>query len=171
MSSGTAPYLDRSEAIALSRSGWAWDARLVDFDNDGTPEALQALGFVRGSVNRWPELHKIAMGNDELLSRPAAWHNFIPGDDLSGHTHNPFSVRAADGQYYVVATEMGMGESHISRGIAIPDVDGDGRLDYAVANQWEDSWFYRNRSPYAGSFLGLHIRRGKVSVIGATATV
>jgi hypothetical protein len=171
MRDGIAPYVDRSEDLGLSRSGWSWDARLADFDNDGIPEALQAVGFVRGTVNRWPELHEIAMGNDELLSKPSVWHHFTPGDDLSGHMHNPFYVRASDGRYYDVAHEMGMDESHVSRGIAIADVDGDGRLDYAVANQWEDSWFYRNSSPYAGAFLGLRIRRGRVPVIGATATV
>jgi enediyne biosynthesis protein E4 len=171
MRNGVAPYVDRSEDLGVSRSGWGWDARLADFDNDGVPEALQAVGFLRGGVNRWPELHEIAMGNDELLAKPSAWHHFIPGDDLSGHMHNPFYVRAADGRYYDVAAEMGMDESHVSRGIAIADVDGDGRLDYAVANQWEDSWFYHNRSPQAGEFLGLRIRRGNVPVIGATAAV
>jgi hypothetical protein len=85
--------------------------------------------------------------------------------------HNPFYVRASDGRYYDVAHEMGMDESHVSRGIAIADVDGDGRLDYAVANQWENSFFYRNRSPHVGAFLGLRIRRGPVAVIGASATV
>ena len=169
MQSGIAPYVDRSESLGVSRSGWGWDARLADFDNDGIPEAVQAVGFLSGAENRWPELHEIAMGNDELLKKPGAWHNFSPGDDLSGHLHNPFYVRASDGRYYDVAREMGMDESHISRGIAIADVDGDGRLDFAVANQWEDCYFYRNRSPHAGVFLGLRVRRGKVPVIGATA--
>ena len=44
--------------------------------------------------------------------------------------------------------------SHVSRGIAIADVDGDGRLDFAVANQWEPSFFFRNVSPRRGSFAG-----------------
>jgi hypothetical protein len=172
MRQGIAPYVDRSEDLGVSRSGWGWDARLADFNNDGVLEALQAVGFIRGSVNRWPELHEIAMGNDELLSKPGSWHRFEPGDDLSGHQHDPFYVRASDGRYYDVAVEMGMGESHISRGIAIADVDGDGRLDYALANQWEDSLFFHNVSPSPGAFLGLRVRRGNgVAAIGATATV
>jgi len=172
MRRGIAPYADQSETLGLSRSGWGWDARLADFDNDGMAEALQAIGFVRGEVNRWPELHEIAMGNDELLSTPGSWHHFVPGDDLSGHMHNPFYVRATDGRYYDVAREMGMDEPHISRGIAVADVDGDGRLDYAVANQWEDSLFFRNASPRPGSFLGLRVRHANgTPVIGAAATV
>lgn len=171
MRQGIAPYVDRGEELGVSRSGWGWDGRIADFDNDGVPEILQAVGFLRGSVNRWPELHEIAMGNDELLSSPGSWHHFEPGDDLSGHQHNVFYVRASGGRYYDIAREIGIDQPHVSRGIAIADVDGDGRLDYAVANQWEDSWFYRNRSPQAGAFLGLRIRRGKVPVIGAAAAV
>jgi hypothetical protein len=46
----------------------------------------------------------------------------------------------------------------LTRGIATADVDGDGRLDYAVANQWGTSYFYRNESYNPGAFLGLRLR-------------
>lgn len=155
---GVAPYVDRSEPLGLSRSGWGWDARLGDFDNDGVLEALQATGFVRGNVNRWPELHELAMGNDELLRDPRSWPRFQPGDDLSGHDRNPFFVRNKSGRYVDVAGEIGLENRQVSRGIATADADGDGDLDLAVANQWDISQFYMNESPDPGAFLGLHLR-------------
>ena len=173
MKQGIAPYVDRGEAMGISRSGWGWDARLVDLDNDGVPVKrcrLSDFFAVRRTVGR--ELHEVAMGNDALLSKSASWHRFEPGDDLSGHQHNPFYVRASDGRYYDVSPEMGMDQSHISRGIAIADVDGDGRLDYAVANQWEDSIYFHNVSPHPGAFLGLRIQWANgTPVIGAAASV
>jgi hypothetical protein len=177
---GVAPYRDRGEELGLARSGWSWDARFADFDNDGVPEAVQAVGFVRGSVNRWPELHEQAMGNDFHFSDPRAWHHVRPGDDLSGHLHNPFFVRGKDGRYEDVSALLGLGDSHVSRGIAVADVDGDGDLDYAVANQFETSYFYRNDSPRTGAALQLDLRLpagggdgGGASrpAIGAAATV
>jgi len=156
MKKGIAPYVDRSEPLGLSRSGWAWDTRMGDFDNDGVLEIVQATGFVKGAVNRWPELHEVALGNDDLLRNPRSWHRFRPGDDLSGHQHTAFFVRASDGRYYDLAVEVGLGDPQVSRGIATADVDGDGNLDFAVANQWETSYFYRNESPKA-DFLGLHL--------------
>ncbi len=157
MKNGRAPYVDASEQLGLSRSGWGWEARLADFDNDGVLEALQATGFVQGDHNRWPELHEVAMGNDQLLSGASHWHYFRPGDDLSGHDHNPFFVRASSGRFYDVAPLIGMGDPQISRGIATADVDGDGNLDFAVANQWQPSRFFHNERPHAGSYLGLKL--------------
>lgn len=158
MRRGIAPYVDRSEPLGLARSGWAWESRLADLNNDGMLEALQAVGFLAGSVNRWPELQELAMGNDQLLANPQSWPRIGPGDDLSGHQHNAFFTRAADGRYYDISRELGLDRPQVSRGIALADVDGDGRLDYAVANQWATSRFYHNRCPCPGTFLGLHLR-------------
>lgn len=159
MRRGIAPYANASERLGLSRGGWAWDAKLDDFDNDGVLEAIQASGFVRGAVRKWAELQELATGNDQVLHDPRAWPRFDAGTDLSGHDHNPFFVRHADGRYYDVSQEVGFDEESTSRGIAIADVDGDGRLDVAVANQWAPSTFFANRAPNAGAFLGLRLLR------------
>lgn len=159
MRRGSAPYVDGSEELGLSRGGWAWDIKLGDFDNDGTLELLQATGFLKGTISRWPELHELAMCNDQLLQNPAVWPRFRPGDDcLSCKDHDPFFVRGTDNRYHDVATELGLDETQISRGIATADVDGDGRLDFAVANQWETSYFYHNESEGVGEFIGLRLR-------------
>jgi hypothetical protein len=157
MKKGVAPFVDRSEELGLARSGWGWDARLADFDNDGVPEAVQATGFVRGNTDRWPELQEVAMTNDQLQGSLRIWPRFQPGDDLSGHGHDPFFVRAADGRYYDLSADLNLDQPQITRGVAVADVDGDGRLDFALANQWMSSYLYLNRSRRAGSFLGLNL--------------
>jgi hypothetical protein len=157
MKRGVAPYVDRSEPLGVSRSGWGWDLKLADLDNDGTLELLQATGFVRGTVNRWPELQELATANDDLLADVRSWPRFAPGDDLSGHQHVPFYVRSGE-RFADVSHELGLDQPRVTRGIAIADVDGDGDLDYAVAEQWGTSTFHRNECPACGSFLGLHLR-------------
>jgi len=157
MAQGLAPYEDASEALGLARSSWAWESRLADFNNDGSLEAIQATGFMKGEVNRWAELQELGLGNDELTHYPAAWSNFQLGDDLNGHVHNPFYVRSASGRFYDLALELGIDQLQVTRGIATADVDGDGDLDFAVANQWETSFFYRNDCPNCANFLGLHL--------------
>jgi hypothetical protein len=158
MRNGVAPFIDQSEALGLSRSGWGWDVKLGDFNNDGILEIVQATGFVSGEINCWPELHELAMGNDQLLESPSVWFQIDGRCGLSDRDRNPFFVRAHDGRYYDISAELGLDKTEISRGIAIADVDADGRLDFAVANQYEASSLYRNESVSSGGVLGLNLR-------------
>jgi len=157
LKAGVAPFTDESEPLGVSRSGWSWDCRLDDFDNDGVLEAVQATGFLRGNQSRWPQLQELAMGNDDLLERPGVWPRFQEGDDLSGHQLNAFFVRDARGRFHDIAASVGLDEQQVARGLATADVDGDGDLDLAVANQWAPSSFYRNDAPKSLAFLGLHL--------------
>ncbi len=156
---GIAPYVDRGERLGVSRSGWAWDARLADFDNDGALEAVQATGFIKGDVNRWPQLHELALGNDQLLRHPPVWLAVGDGDDLSGHEPNPFFTRDARGRFVDIAHELGLAAPRVSRALATGDADGDGDLDLVVGNQWDASYFYRNDAPAPGAFLALRLLR------------
>ncbi len=144
---GRLPYDERSEELGMARSGWCWDIKAGDFDNSGTDELMQATGFLKGDRDRWAVLQELAMTNDELLQYPQAWPKFGPGDDVSGHEHNPLWVRGPGGRYADVAAAAGIGGAQVSRGLAFGDVDGDGRLDALVANQWSDSVLLRNTSP------------------------
>jgi hypothetical protein len=172
MKHGIAPYVHASEKLGLARSGFSWDARLDDFDNDGVLEAMQACGFIKGTVNRWPELQSLGTSNDQIVNDPRLWPSFEPGADLSGHDPDAFFARAADGRYYDVAPGLGLAEPMLTRGIATADVDGDGRLDFVTANQWGPSYLFRNQSPGAGAFLMLRLIRANGSpAIGAMARV
>ncbi|MEU1391961.1 MULTISPECIES: CRTAC1 family protein [unclassified Nonomuraea] len=175
---GVAPYQDRSEELGLSRSGWAWDIKTGDFTNSGEQQILQAVGFIKGETNRWPQLQELAMTNDSLLREPIAWPDFGPGDDLSGAAHNRFFVRTPQGRYTDLSPMLDLEQETPSRSFALADTDADGRLDFAVANQWGRSTFYRNAGP-VGDHVGLRLRvpapagrdRALTPAIGARVTV
>ena len=164
-------YKQASEDLNLSRSGWAWDARLADFNNDGQLEALQATGFLKGKTNRWPELQALGTGNDQMMHDARNWPSFKPGDDINGHEANAFFARAQDGRFYNINREVGLFEPTVSRGIAVADVDGDGDLDFAIANQFEPSFFYRNDANNRNESLSLHLTEGpkNLTAVGAVA--
>jgi hypothetical protein len=154
---GRFPYDERSEDLGLARSGWAWDIKAGDFDNSGADQFMQATGFLKGHTDRWPLLQELALGNDQLLRYPQVWPRFEVGDDLSGHQTNPFYVRSASGRYADLAGVLGIGDPWNTRALAFGDIDGDGRLDALVANQWEDSVLLRNISPSRGKGIDLQL--------------
>jgi hypothetical protein len=156
LETGIAPYVNKSESLGLSRTGWAWDAKLDDFDNDGRLEAVQATGFIRGRNNNWPEIQELGTANDVLISRVDTWPRIQAGADLAGHDQNPFFVQVGD-HFVDISKQIGFGEDYVSRGIAIADVDLDGRLDMVVSNMWGPATYYHNESPRSGAFLGLHL--------------
>lgn len=171
---GVAPYRDESGPRGTSISGWAWDIKFADLENSGSPALLQAIGFVKGERNRWPELQELAMGNDELLKNPGAWPRFGPGDGLSGDDHDRIFRQDRAGTFRDISRELGLPSGTVSRGIATADVYGDGQLAVAIARQWMPSVFLRNVSPDAGRSVVLDLRlAGKLggdrAAIGASA--
>ncbi|MGC1212600.1 MAG: CRTAC1 family protein [Micromonospora sp.] len=156
---GVAPFSDRSAPLGLAWSGWGWDVKLADFDNSGNLVVAQTTGFVKGDVNRWPQLQELAMSNDQLLSNPRWWPHVVAGDDIGGSQRLHFFARGAGGRYTDLAPELGLDVPVPTRGIAVGDTDGDGRLDFAVARQWDEPVFYHNESPSPGAFLGLRLIR------------
>lgn len=156
---GDAPYEDRSAPLGLAWSGWGWDTKLADFDNDGELEVVQTTGFIKGRVNRWPQLQEMASTNDALISNPDWWPHIREGDDVGGNQTLAFFGKDDDGRYVNVSGPLGLAVPVPTRGIATGDADGDGRLDFAVARQFDEPIFYQNQSPSTGGFLGLRLTR------------
>jgi hypothetical protein len=171
MKSGIAPYVDKAEDLGVSVSEWGWDTKLADFNNDGVLEAVQATGFIKGKKGRWVVAAEFVTGNDLLSHKPSLWPVISPEHDISGHAPNAFYSRSPGGIFYDITDEVGLGGPHNTRGFAPADVDGDGDLDLAMANQLEPSFFYRNDAPKAGKFLALHVLQPLSSAVRAQTAV
>ncbi|GAA0899608.1 CRTAC1 family protein [Pseudonocardia zijingensis] len=158
MADGVAPFEEAGDPLGLARTGWAWDAKFGDFDNDGVSELLQTTGFVKGEVNLWPQLQEMALANDELAHDVRFWPRFADGVDISGAQPNAFFVRAADGRWVDAAADVGLADREPARGVSTGDVDGDGNLDVAIAKQWAESHLLRNRCLSCGESITLDLR-------------
>lgn len=159
LSRGYAPFSQEAEQLGLAWGGWGWDMKMGDFLNDGNLDVIETDGFIQGTVNRWPWLQELAMENDDLLSNPANWPNMQPGDDIAGHQTLDFFARDSSGGYVNISRQLGLAVPVPTRGVALADTRGDGRLDFAVARQWAAPAFYANNSADLGNYLGLNLYR------------
>ncbi|GII88962.1 RNA-binding protein [Sphaerisporangium siamense] len=166
---GVAPWKDESGPAGTAWSGWGWDVKIEDFNNGGELQIAQATGFVKGQTDRWPQLQELATANDEMLQNPFWWPNATAGDDIGGNQTLHFFVKGPSGRYVDLAKELGLAIPVPTRGIATGDADGDGRLDFAVARQWEAPVFYQNQSPDAGAFVGLRLTHETSAAKGKAA--
>ncbi|MEO3854931.1 CRTAC1 family protein [Acrocarpospora sp. B8E8] len=176
LNAGHAPWEDLSAPLGLAWSGWGWDLKIADFNNSGDLAIAQTTGFVKGEVNRWPLLQELATANDQVLQYPVWWPNVRAGDDVGGSQTFAFYAKRADGTYSNVAGELGLAIPVPTRGVATGDADGDGRLDMAIARQWDEPVFYANASTTKGGFLGLRLTHEGTAgpgspVVGAQVTL
>lgn len=155
---GVPTFRPGAETLGLTRTAFAWDNKVGDLDNDGQVELLQATGFVRGGVNRWPEIQELALANEATTADPRAWPD-LTGADISGAAPRVVMTATQDGKYTNIAEISGLDDAGLMRGIALADVDGDGDLDWIEGNQWADSRLVRNDHAGGGAFTGLRILR------------
>jgi hypothetical protein len=169
---GGAPFEDRSAPLGIAWSGWGWDIKMADLNNSGAVEVVQSTGFVKGKTNRWAQLQEMAATNDEIVSDPEWWPHVREGDDIAGSQPLAFFAKSPSGRYVNLSQALGLAVPVPTRGVAIGDADGDGRLDFAVARQWDEPIFYHNDAPEPGAFLGLrltHERDPQLAPVGEVA--
>jgi enediyne biosynthesis protein E4 len=154
-----APFTQEAREHGVAWTGWGWDTKMADFRNDGDLAILQADGFVKGKIDRWPWLQEMAMTNDDLLSNPRMWPNVQPGDDLAGDDVLAFYAKTPSGTYANITKELGLAVPTPTRAIATGDTTGSGLLDFAVARQWGPPAFYANQAPRPGNYLDLRLYR------------
>jgi enediyne biosynthesis protein E4 len=157
LEAGNAPFEDRSAPLGMAWSGWGWDVKMADLNNNGNLEVVQTTGFVKGRVNRWAQLQEMATTNDDLVANPEMWPHVRAGDDIGGDQPLAFFAKSDSGRYVNLSARLGLNVPVPTRGVALGDATGDGRLDFAVARQWDEPMFYRNDTDNAGASLGLRL--------------
>ncbi len=109
------------------RPSTGWHVAFGDVQNDGRDDIFIA----KGNVEQMP---------DSAMDDP-----------------NNLLVQAGDGQFHEAGAEAGIASLHRSRGAALVDLDGDGRLDLAVVNRRAPLQVWRNVTPDTGHWLALSL--------------
>jgi enediyne biosynthesis protein E4 len=120
-------YAHRPHVGDDGRPSTGWHAEFGDIDNDGRLD----LFLAKGNVDQMPS-------------------NAI-------HDPNNLLMQAGDGTFREVAVEAGIATGERSRGAALADFDGDGRLDIVVVNRRAPLEVWQNTTP-AGNWASVELR-------------
>lgn len=142
-----ATYTSGLAGITLLHSGWG--VRFLDYDNDGWKDLLIAQGHVMDTIH---------------LDDPSLHYREAPA--LLRNTRGKFTnVSKASGAVF--------SQRWAGRGLAIGDIDNDGKLDAVITTNDGPAYILRNETPSSNHFLTLKLVGCKSNRdgIGASVTV
>ncbi|MDQ3585267.1 MAG: CRTAC1 family protein [Acidobacteriota bacterium] len=120
-----------------------WGATFLDFDNDGWKDVLVANGHVYPSVDQY-------QWGTSWAQQPLLFRNIPNPRDMKDATDRIFErVGAAPGS--------GLASAWPARGMAVGDLDGDGRLDAVLNNIDAAPTVLRNVTDTKNHWLGLRL--------------
>ncbi|UWR24154.1 CRTAC1 family protein [Sulfitobacter sp. S190] len=136
-------YAQRPHVGGDGRPSTGWHAEFGDIDNDGRAD----LFIAKGNVDQMPGM-ATRDPNNLLMQRP-------------------------DGTFNEASADAGVASTARSRGGALVDFDGDGRLDLLVSNRRAPLELYRNETADTGHWLRIVLRQqgGNRDAIGAIVTL
>jgi hypothetical protein len=145
---GTFSYASLSSGVSrmtLTHSGWG--VRFLDFDNDGWKDLLIAQGHDLDTIElNFPTLRY----REPLLLARNTGHGFV---DVSAQSGPVFEQR------------------WVARGLAVGDIDNDGRLDAVVTNNEGPIYILRNETEPQQHWLGLTLVGHKSNRDGIGASI
>jgi hypothetical protein len=152
----TFTYESQTSGVArLNRNAVSWGTGFFDFDNDGWEDLVIANGhlFRHTTVGQVPQLASLMHNVPHPRRKGERWFN---------------DVTDQGGSYF--------GKLHRGRGLAIGDLDNDGRPDLVISHVNEPVVILRNVPPAdpgeRNHWLGVDLQgRGHADVVGAKATL
>lgn len=161
---------EASSRGALNEQRFGWGAGVGDLANRGWQDIVQANGMVddrlddlyQGCPDYWYVNHKLMQSTSSIHTYADMWGDIRGRCIYPNENRRVYFNRGGDArpQFVDVAQQVGLTQSDNSRGVALVDLDNDGRLDLAIANQHGQPTLFRNNATAAGAsndWIGLRL--------------
>jgi hypothetical protein len=138
LNDGKGHFRDATKGSGLAGSGWGTSAAFADFDGDGV------LDLVVGQYVNW------SPGTDLYCTLDGKTKSYCTPERYSG-TSSRLYKGLGGGRFRDITKEAGLvNPLGKALGVAVRDVDGDGRMDLVIANDTSPNNLYRNEKTVNG---------------------
>lgn len=149
-------FTDVSQEEGACDTGWGWGAKFLDADNDGWLDLYAVNGFISaGEVDYMEQLLEFIFLEDVNLADASVWPP-MGNASMAGYERNVFLHRTPGG-YRPISERAGVDHIADGRGVAVADLDRDGRMDMVVSNLAAPPLVYRNATPQTGNWIELRL--------------
>ncbi|MEO6195791.1 MAG: CRTAC1 family protein [Thermoanaerobaculia bacterium] len=170
---GTLSFSDVARETGTHDTGWGWGAKFFDYDDDGWLDLYVVNGWVSAGPESYvPDIFAMITRTPAVDFADARNWPPMGGKSLSGYEKKRLFHNEA-GTFREEAARHGLDSTRDGRGIAVADLDNDGRLDLFVANANAAPYLYRNvrpAGPHWAAFL-LEGRKSNRDAVGAQLRV
>lgn len=159
------PLLDETaRELSVDRCGFGWGAKFLDVNNDGRRDLIATNGIIKGKP----------IGQNNQIRDRQNWYYYlqvltIPDflydkslidiqDSVSGAQRNCLFLQNSNGMFSDIALAAGVRDQENGRGVAVADLNRDGKLDFIIANNEAPPNVYINETEVIGNWLSLEIR-------------
>jgi hypothetical protein len=138
-------YENLAREMGVELGGWSFGAQFGDLNNDGSLDLYLTNGFVSAERDRsyWYDFSKVAGGNTAIISDAQNWPP-MEGRSLSGYQQKRVWINDGAGQFFDVASAVGIIDTYDGRAVALADLWNRGVLDAVVVNQQGPLLLYKN---------------------------
>lgn len=167
----------------LNENRFGWGAGAGDLDLNGHLDLVQANGMVDDRIDKkFDECPNYWYVNEKIARSAPSFHRYvnkwgdIRGFCIYGKERNRVYLNSIGSTQFVdVAEKVGVDELTNSRGIAIADIDNDGKLDFISSHMFHAPRFYKNIMQTKNNFIGIDIESSKTTcnreAIGSIVTI
>ena len=159
---GNLKFTDVSRETGTYDTGWGWGGKFFDYDNDGWLDLYVVNGWVSGSRESYvPDIFAMVVRPNVDFADLRNWPP-MGSKSLSGYQKKKLFHNERGELFKEEAARHGLDSVRDGRGIAVADLDNDGRLDLFVTNANAEPHLYHNTLP-AGAHWAEFLLEGAAS--------
>jgi Na+-translocating ferredoxin:NAD+ oxidoreductase RnfD subunit len=155
----------------LNENRFGWGGAAGDLDLNGWQDIVQANGMVDDTIDKkWEDCPDYWYVNEKIARSAPSFHRYtnkwgdIRGFCIYGKERNRVYLNQGDmlsNKFVDVAEQVGLTEKTNSRGVAMVDLNNNGRLDLVVTHMFSEPSLYKNTLGNDKNWVGLELASGQ----------